>query len=139
VRREVKEFRASWFIRAPVLIALVIWVIVGAFAAFVDDMPTYAFASIAFFVAFFLVFVAYYFSMTFVVHEYGVTYRGATEFEHFDWEEIVHIRGTGVPLGGYYVTTKTGGFVLSAFLEGHEALVELIAARAGLMPVHGTA
>lgn len=135
-RRETREFRASWFIRLPVLAALVVWLGVGAFAAFIEDMPGYAFVSIGFFVLFFMVFVAYYFSMAFVVHEYGVTYRGATEFEHFDWEEIIHIHGTGMPLGGYYVTTKTGGFVLSSFIKGHETLVELIAARAGLFPVH---
>lgn len=135
-RREVREFRASWLIRAPVLGALVVWLLVGGVAAFIEGMPSYAFASIAFFVAFFLVFVAYYFSMAFVVHEYGVTYRGATEFEHFDWDEIIQINGTGVPLGGYYVTTKSGGFVLSSFVEGHDALVQLIAARAGLMPRH---
>jgi hypothetical protein len=134
-RREIREFRASWLIRAPVLAAFVVWVTVGIVAALVGNMPVYAFVSIAFFVLFFLVFVAYYFSMTYVVHEYGVTYRGATEFEHFDWEEIVHIHGTGVPLGGYYVATRTGGFVLSSFVKGHETLVELIAARAGLMPV----
>lgn len=133
-RRESKEFRASWLIRGPVLAALVAWLAVGCLAATIGNMPSYAFLSIAFFVLFFLVFVTYYFSMTYVVHEYGVTYRGATEFEHFDWEEIVHIHGTGIPLGGYYVMTKTGGFVLSSFIKGHETLVELIAARAGLMP-----
>lgn len=135
-RRDIREFRASWLIRAPVLAALVVWVLVGMLAVLVDNMPTYTFASIAFFVAFFLVFVAYYFNMTYVVHEYGVTYRGATEFEHFDWEEIVNIHGSDLPLGGYYVTTKTGGFVLSSFIKGHETLVELIAARAGLLPMH---
>jgi hypothetical protein len=135
-RREVREFRASWLIRLPVLVALVVWVAVGLVSVFVDNMPGYAFASIGFFVLFFVIFVAYYFSMAYVVHEYGVTYRGATEFEHFDWEEIVNIQGSGVPLGGYYVTTKTGGFVLSSFIKGHEMLVELIAARAGLLPVH---
>jgi hypothetical protein len=137
-RREIREFRASWLIRAPVLVALFVWLAVGLLAAFVDNMPSYVFVSIGFFVLFFLVFVAYYFSMAFVVHEYGVTYRGATEFEHFDWEEIVNIHGTGVPLGGYYVTTTHGGFVLSSFIKGHETLVELIAARAGLLPIHGT-
>lgn len=134
-RREVREFRASWLIRGPVLAALLVWLAVGLAAVFVGDMPLYAFVSIGFFVLFFLVFVAYYFSMAYVVHEYGVTYRGATEFEHFDWEEIVNIHGTGVPLGGYYVTTTNGGFVLSRFVKGHQALVELIVARAGLFPL----
>ncbi|MCK6552895.1 hypothetical protein L6R52_44135 [Myxococcota bacterium] len=133
-RREVREFRASWIIRAAVLAALVLWLAVGVAAIAVGPLPSYAIVSIAFFVLFFLVFVTYYFSMAVVVHEYGVTCRGATEFEHFDWEDIVHIRGLGVPLGGYYVATKTGGFALSSFLQSHEALVELIAARAGLMP-----
>lgn len=134
-RREVTEFRASWLIRAPVLAALLVWVSVGVAATIVGNMPAYAFISIAFFVLFFFVFVAYYFSMAYVVHEYGVTYRGATEFEHFDWDEILHIHGTGIPLGGYYVVTRTGGFVLSSFIKGHETLVELIAARAGLLPI----
>lgn len=134
-RREVKEFRASIAIRGTVLAALVLWVGIGVVAAFEDDLPTHAFASIAFFVAFFLVFVAYYFSMAFVVHEYGVTYRGATEFVHFDWEDIVKVDLSNVPLGGYTVTTTQGVFVLSSFIKGHQALAELIAARAGLLPV----
>lgn len=133
-RREVREFRASWIIRAAVLAALVLWLGVAGTALVLGTLPSYAIVSIAFFVLFFLVFVTHYFSMSVVVHEYGVTCRGATEFEHFDWEDIVHVQGLGVPLGGYYVATKTGGFALSSFLQSSEALAELIAARAGLMP-----
>jgi hypothetical protein len=134
LRFENHEFRASWLIRAAVLVALVIWLAVACAAAFVGNVPSHAVASIMFFIAFFVVFVSYYFSMAFVVHEYGVTYRGATEFEHFDWDEIVQVDSMQVPLGGYYVTTKRGGFVLSGFIAGHEALAQLIAARAGLLP-----
>ena len=54
---------------------------------------------------------------------------------HFDWEDIVKVDGSNVPLGGYCVTTTQGVFVLSSFIKGHEALAELIAARAGLMPI----
>ena len=132
-RIERKEFRASWLIRTAVLAALLLWLAVAAAAFFASDVPTYAVWSSLFFVVFFLVFVAYYFSMSFVVHEYGVTYRGATEFEHFDWEEIVQV--DGVLLGGYYVTTKHGGFVLSGFIKEHEKLAELIITKAGLMPL----
>ncbi len=132
--RELKVFRASLGIRLAVLVALAMWLSVFFITAFIGGVPTHVFVSIAFFILFFLVFVAYYFSMTYVVDEYGVTYRGATEFEHFDWEETLRVDGSRVPLGGYYVTTTHGSFVLSRFLQGHEALAELIIARAGLMP-----
>lgn len=120
--------------RITVLVAFVFW-LAGATLSVVGRLPNYAIASAAFFVVFFLVFVAYYWSMAFVIDEYGVTYRGATEFEHFDWDEIIHLQSSEIPLGGYYVTTRSGGgFVLSGFIRQHRELAELIAARAGLMP-----
>ena len=121
-------------VRIAVLAAFVLW-LAGATLSVLGRLPNYAVASAAFFVVFFLVFVAYYWSMSFVIDEYGVTYRGATEFEHFDWEEIIHLESSDIPLGGYYVTTRSrGGFVLSGFIREHRELAELIAARAGLMP-----
>jgi hypothetical protein len=63
-----------------------------------------------------------------------VTYRGATEFEHFSWEEILHVRWSDIPLGGYLISTKRGDFVLSMFVTGRERLVEMIIAKAGLFP-----
>lgn len=134
-RADSQEFRASWLIRAAVLAALILWLAVSITAFVAGDVPAHALVSCIFFVVFFFVFVAYYFCMSIVVHEYGVTYKGATEFEHFDWDEIVQVDSVQMPLGGYYVTTKRGGFVLSAFIKGHEALAEMIAARAGLMPM----
>ena len=131
---EHQEFRASWPIRGAVLSALLIWLGIGALAAAIGEMPMAAVASIAFFVVVFLVFVAYYWSMVYVVDEYGLTYRGATEFEHFSWEDIDHVRRSEIPLGGYYITTKSGSFVLSDFVRGKDRLVELIIARAGLFP-----
>ncbi len=132
--RDRVEFRASWLIRFAVLLALLVWVTIGLAAAIADALPNYVFASIAFFVLFFMIFVAYYWNMAYVVDEYGVTYRGATDFEHFPWEDIIHIRTSDIPLGGYYVTTRRGGFVLSGFIHGHEKLRELIVARAELLP-----
>jgi hypothetical protein len=132
-RHIIQEFRASVAIRAAVLVALAIWLGVLATAVAVDA-PARAYGGIAFFLLFFLVFVAYYFSMSFTVHEYGLTYRGATEFMHVDWDEIVKVELSKLPLGGWYVTTKSGGFVLSSFLKDAAALAELVAARAGLMP-----
>jgi hypothetical protein len=129
-------FRASWLVRAPVLLALVLWLTVGVIAAFESDgMPAHVFVAIAFFVVFFLIFVAYFFSMTYVVNEYGVVYRGATEFIHVEWDDILQVDNSMVPLGGYYVTTKRGGFPLNAMVRGHQELAELIIARAGLMPL----
>lgn len=133
--RKPVEFRASWIIRVAVLLALIAWLAIGIAAALAGGMPLYAFASIGFFVAFFLTFVFYYWSMAYVVDEYGVTYRGATEFAHFPWEDIVQVRNSEVPLGGYYIATKRGGFVLSNFIRGREQLVETIIARAGLFPM----
>lgn len=122
-------------IRVAVLMALLAWLGIGCLAAAAGGMPLYAFLSIAFFVLFFLVFVFYYWSMAYVVDEYGVTIRGATDFSHFPWEDIVNVRWSEIPLGGYYITTKRGSFVLSSFIRGREKLVELIIARAGLFPL----
>lgn len=132
-RHRIQEFRASLAIRAAVLVALAVWVAVLVTAVAVGA-PAQAFLGIAFFLLFFLVFVAYYFSMSYTVHEYGLTYRGATEFMHVDWDEIVKVELSHVPLGGWWVTTKSGGFLLSSFLDDAAALAELVAARAGLMP-----
>lgn len=132
-RHRIQEFRASWLIRGAVLFALAVWVLVLVTALLVGA-PAQAYGGIAFFLLFFLTFVAYYFSMSFTVHEYGLTYRGATEFMHVDWDEIVKVEISNLPLGGWWVTTKDGGFMLSSFLDDAAALAELVAARAGLMP-----
>jgi Na+-driven multidrug efflux pump len=102
-------------------------------AAFLG-VPGHAFASILFFIAFFVVFVAYYFSMAYVVNEDGLVYRGATDFQHFEWEDILQVDSIDMPLGGYYVTTKQGSFVLSSFVAGHRKLVDMIVTRANLVP-----
>lgn len=130
----MREFRISWPIRAAALGALLAWLAVGVFAAAIPNVPGRLFWAIGFFVAFFVGSVAYYFNFALVVHEYGLTYRGVTDFEHFDWEEILHIRDSPMPLGGYMVTTTRGAFTLNGFVEQHDALVELIIARAGLFP-----
>ena len=128
-------FRASWAVRAAVLASLVAWLSVGALAATLDGVPFHAFAAIGFFVGFFVLCVSYYFNLAYVAHEYGITYRGATEFDHFDWDEIEHIEPSMILLGGYTVTTKRGVFVLNRWITGYDDLVEMIIARAGLFPV----
>lgn len=131
----MREFRPSWLIRAAVLAALILWVGVGMLAIVAGGVPGHALAAIVFFVVFFLVFVAHYFRMAFIVDDHGVTYRGATDLQHFDWEDIVQVDCVDVPLGGYYVKTRQGGFVLSSFIKGHRALADLIIRRAGLVQV----
>ena len=111
-----------------------LWLGLGAFIAVSDLLPASTLLSVGFFVVFFTGFVAYYWSMAYVVDEYGVTYRGATEFVHIGWEEISGVRDSELPLGGAYVSTERGGLVLSQFVRGREKLVELIVARAGLFP-----
>jgi hypothetical protein len=133
-RVENRVFRASLIIRAMVLAALATWLLVLG-AAVVAKLPSYLFATIAFFIAFFCLFAAYYCSMTYVVDEYGVTYRGATDFVHFAWEDIVQVNDSEFPLGGWYVSTRNGGFVLPAFVTDHRVLVDLIVSRAGLFPL----
>lgn len=133
-RGQQQEFRANWAIKLAVLVALLAWLAIGVIALINDAVPLAAVLSIAFFVLFFLVFVAYYWSMAYVVDEYGVTYRGATEFEHFSWEDIQNVRWSEIPLGGYLISTTRGDFVLSTFIKGRERLVEMIIAKAGLFP-----
>lgn len=134
-RDMIREFRTALPIRVAALGSLVIWTAVALFAASLDGVPASAFWAIAFFIVFFFVCVTYYFNLAYVVHEYGVTYRGATEFDHFDWDEIMQVDPSDVPLGGYSVTTTRGVFFLNSFVKEHEALAELIIARAGLMPI----
>ena len=119
------------------LAALVVWLIAAVLAAWYA-LPVYTYASIAFFIIYFCMFVAHYWQMAYVVDEYGVTVRGPTDFNHFAWEDIEHVRSSEIPLGGYYVTTKDGGFVLSSFVIGRDRLVDMIVARAGLFPLTGS-
>ena len=97
-------------------------------------MPPQTLVSVGFFVVFFTGFVAYYWSMAYIVDEYGVTYRGATDFVHIPWDEINAVRNSELPLGGAYVSSGRGGLVLCQFVRGHAKLVDLIVARAGLFP-----
>ena len=135
--RPAEEFRASLAIRLASLGALIVWLAAGGLAAWYD-LPLYTYASIAFFIVYFCAFVAHYWQMAYVVDEYGVTVRGPTDFNHFPWEDIEHVRSSEIPLGGYYVSTKEGGFVLSGFVRGRERLLDMIVARAGLFPLNGS-
>lgn len=133
VRKTRHEFRASWGIRWAVLAALVAWVAMGALGVVVG-LPPYALFPVVFFVAFFLGFVSYYWNMAYIVDEYGVTYRGANDFVHLAWEDIHEVKDSELPLGGYVVTTRDDGLVLSIFVRGRQRLRDLIIARAGLFP-----
>ncbi len=132
--RPSEEFRPSLALRWLVLLAMFGWLAIGLYAALLRGMPLYVFLSVGFFVGFFLLFVTYYWRMVYVVDEYGVTYRGATEFEHFPWEDIEQIKDSDLPLGGWYISTKGGGFVLSFFVKERQRLLDTIIARAGLFP-----
>jgi hypothetical protein len=125
-------FKAAWSIRIAVLAALVVWTVVAVIALIGHDLPASTRATALFFVAFFIGFSAYYWCMTYVVDEYGLTYRGATDFLHIPWEDVLQVRDSQIPLGGWVVTTRRGGLVLSNFVRGHDRLREVIVARAGL-------
>ena len=89
---------------------------------------------VVFFVLFFAMFCTYYWSMRYVVDESGITYRSPTQRRFFRWEDVLQVKASDFPLGGYLVTTRRGGFVLSMFVGGRDRLCELIVARAGLWP-----
>ena len=132
--RPAEEFRAHLVIRLLVLAALIVWLLAAVVAA-IYDLPLYTYVSIAFFIVYFCAFVAHYWQMAYVIDEYGVTIRGPLDFSHFPWEDIEHVRSSSIPLGGHYVSTKDGGFVLSSFVTGRERLLDAIVTRAGLFPV----
>lgn len=122
-------------IRIVAALALTVWLIAGVLAAWYA-LPLYTYASIAFFVVYFWVFVLHYWKMAYVVDEFGVTIRRSHDVDHHvAWEDIERVEASDIPLGGYYVSTKEGGFVLSTFVEGRERLLEMIIARAGLFPL----
>ncbi len=129
-----REYRASTLIRGMVLSALLLWAAAGIFAAWIGGFPASALVSIAFFVLFFLGFAAYFWRMSCVVDEHGVTIRGALDQEHLAWEDIEQVRDSQLPLGGYWITTKRGVFVLNTFIQEREQLLDIIVARAGLFP-----
>jgi len=110
-----------------------IWLSAGVLAA-CYSLPLSTFVSIAFFIVFFVAFVAHYWRMVYVVDEYGVTV-GASEQNHFRWEDIEQVRPSDIPLAGYYVSTKRGGFMLSSFVTQRRRLLDTIIARAGLFPM----
>lgn len=132
-RRQRLEFKASFAIRVAVVAALLVWLGVGILGVWVE-VPASSLLAVAFFVTFFLGFAAHYGSMAYVLDEYGVTVRGATEFSHYPWEDIVNVRDSELPLGGYVVSTKGGAFVLSTFVHDRKLLLDTIVARAGLFP-----
>ena len=131
--RPPQEFRAHWLIRALALAALAVWIAAAVVAA-IFELPPYTYVSILFFIVYFSAFVAHYWQMAYVVDDHGVTVRGPTDKSHFAWEDIEHVRSSSIPLGGHYVTTKTGGFVLSSFVTHRDRLLDTIIARAGLFP-----
>jgi len=130
-----REFRVSWALRAALLAALAIWLGLAVVAATLDEVPAHVFAGISFFVAFFVLCVRYYFRLSYVVDDAGLTYRGASALFHFGWDEIERVEESEILLGGSTVTTKHGQVVLNRFVHGYADLVEVIVARAGLFPV----
>lgn len=133
-RRERHVFRAAWPIRIAVAAALLIWL---AAAVLILSTPEWTWSSLAgvlFFVLFFSLFSAHYWSMRYDVDESGITYRGPTRERFFRWEDILQVKTSDFPLGGYWVSTRRGGFVLSMFVAHRHRLHDLIVARAGLFP-----
>ena len=55
--------------------ALALWCAVGSWALLTGSVPTATLAGIGFFVAFFVIFTRYYWAMTYVVDDTGVTVR----------------------------------------------------------------
>lgn len=133
-RKERHVFRAAWPIRIAVLAALIVWLVAGVATLTAPDWTWNSLLGVVFFVLFFAMFCAYYWSMRYVVDERGITYRSPTQRRFFRWEDILQVKTSEVPLGGYWVATRRGGFVLSMFVGHRDRLRELIVARAGLWP-----
>ena len=130
IARKRYEFRASWWIRGSVLFALILWLSLGVWATFWGALPTRSLAAIAFFIIFFVGFASYYWGMTYIVDERGLTVRG----HHFPWEVIESVQKSPLPLVGWEVTTAKGNFVLDTFVRRRALLLDVIIARAGLFP-----
>jgi len=129
-------FRIRWPVRAACMAALVSWLGIAAVALTAEGLPFASFAAIVFFVSFFMFWVRYYFRLRYVINEYGIILMGPGIFSHIDWDEIERIDPSGIPSGGYLITTRHGGFLVNGFVERHQALMELIVTRAGLFPLH---
>lgn len=134
IARQRHVFRASWWIRVGVLLALGLWTAVGAWAIAFAALPVESLLAIGFFVAFFVVFALYYWRMVYVVDETGVTVRSGTDRTHFPWESIESVRRSPLPLAGWEVSTARGSFVLDVFVGHRARLLDVIVARAGLFP-----
>ena len=123
-----------WPIRAACAFALVTWFGIAAVALTSEGLPIAIFAAIAFFIAFFVFYARYYFKLRYVINEYGIILMQPGLIAQIDWDEIEKIEHSGIPSGGYILTTQCGGFVLNGFIEGNQALVDLIITKAGLFP-----
>ncbi len=134
----VKErvvFRAALAVRLATALALIHWVVVlGMVLAGPDIWSVQTFASVGFFILFFGVLTTYYWSMRYEADDVGLTYRGPTQRTSYAWEDIQRVDRSAIPLGGYWVSTKRGGFVLSTFIGHGDRLRDLIVTRAGLFP-----
>jgi len=117
-----------------VLLALLVWIAAGVLMLTTPAWTWSSLAGICFFVLFFAMFCAHYWSLRYVVDDSGITYRGPTQRRFFKWEDILQIKISDFPLGGYWVTTRRGGFVLSLFVAHRHRLHDLIVTRAGLFP-----
>lgn len=134
VARRRQEFRASWWVRGAVAAALALWTAALGWGLFAG-LPPKAVTGVLFFVTFFGAFAHHFFSVAYVVDETGVTVRrGPLGSGFFPWESIESVEPSGVPLGGWAVTTARGVFVLDAFVAGRARLIDVIVARAGLFP-----
>lgn len=137
VARQRHEFRASWWVRAAVVLALSVWIGVLIWAAWLGALDPRSLAGVLFFVAFFVLFTRYYWRMMYVLDDSGVTVRRGPggPGRHFPWESIEAVRRSSVPLGGWEVLTKRGVFVLDVFVGGRARLLDVIVARTGLFPL----
>ncbi|MGF1509197.1 MAG: hypothetical protein ACFB9M_06800 [Myxococcota bacterium] len=126
------EFRAGWTIRIAVLMALVVWTFVAIVGVLGGELPLSERATALVFAIFFFGCSTYYWCMTYVVDEYGLTYHGATAFQHVPWEDIIHLEHSNLPFGGWIVATRRGGLILSNFIHRQDTLRAVIVARAGL-------
>ena len=115
--------------------AAALWVGVLLYLFRFDGVPAQTFLTVAFFIVFFAISLAYYARSAVFVDARGVTFRGMLRTHRFAFSEIRKVQVLPGPVTVYAVGVRERFVHFTSFFGQHRRLMELLVERAGLAPV----
>ncbi len=128
---ERRTFRTRLSLRVAMMIAAAFWASVLAALARFPAVPAGTMWSAFAFLAFFVVFTAYYDRMAIVVTPHGIVFRSFFRRLPVRWEDVLEVevrRGLAGTL--YAVLTRRGRVQFTSLLARHRELCQLVLDRA---------